>query len=281
MNPESIVLTVNQKKLLEELKTILDFGTIQIIKVDPRKKFRPRKRLLYTFMVSTHNYAEGIHCLLKEARTQSSEVLLRSLIESTINLAFVFIGRNESHAVRFLLEDEHDRKALGSKLSRFLNKYPYLINTNNDMFNPTHWTTFMNNRDIEINKISRKYRYSLGRLPDLRQRAVSVDSWEENKIGKSLPVRLEWVYLTMYWLFSLSTHLVARAENSFFDIDTSGNVTIDLSGRPEDVAKVSMTAYSIYYNALRIYGTKFGLFKIRDIKKFKDVRQKYIESAGN
>lgn len=269
-----LTLTDKQKQLLQDLTEILEFGYTELSKRSYPLKLRPRKTILISMMAAMQNYAEGILCLLKEGRTNSAELVVRSMVESFINLAYIYVGRNERNAVIFLLDDVHDRKRLGERIKKFLTDFPSYKTSFDSMKTPEEWDNFIAERLKEISQIGKKYPYTLTQLPDLRQRAQAHDRIQERKHKRELKTRLEWWYLTMYWYFSTLSHLGIRGLNTFFDVQ-NGQVYINASGRPEDMERIIVASYSIYYQFLRTFAKQFNLFDLKLLEKYKNTFLSY------
>jgi hypothetical protein len=261
-------LTDLQKLQLTHLAELVNFGGTRITSRPPSLKERPRKALILAMMVAIHNYTESIFILLSELRTNSAEALLRPLIESTINLSFIMIGRNERNAVRFILDDNFDRKIIAEKMMLFLLNNPKYKTSLDSMKTVDDWKKFINDREKEIAKIQKRYPYQLKQLPDLRARAKAYDDEIAPKRKRELKTRLEWWYLTMYWYFSGLTHLTTRGLGSFVSTDAMGNKSINLSGDPSSFERIVVTTYGIYFAFIRIYGLRYKIFTKDELKHF-------------
>ncbi|MDD3687806.1 MAG: DUF5677 domain-containing protein, partial [Bacteroidales bacterium] len=130
-------LTEKQTKIINSLAELLNFGGETIQNSNLSSKQRPRKKALILMFSAVHNYSESIFCLLKESRTHAAEVLLRPIFETYINLQFIYIGRNEKNAVKFLLEESYSKKNLIEKIQQFTEKNLNIDTTNN--YNDPKW----------------------------------------------------------------------------------------------------------------------------------------------
>jgi hypothetical protein len=140
-----------------------------------------------------------------------AEALMRTIIETYIKLHFIFMGRSQENAVRYLLDDEIDRKNLAKKINNYLRSHPD-VKESEPFFGDIDWESFIKDRESDISICKRKYpAYELKELPRLRQMAEFVDKENEKKTkdGK-LKYRLESWYLTYYWYFSNINHLNVR-----------------------------------------------------------------------
>lgn len=266
----TLKLNDEQKTLLSELKKLLDFGYDKFSKKEYSMKMRPRKTILFSMMGAMHNYAEGIHYLLLEARTNSAEVLFRPMLETLINLAYVYVGRNESKAVIFLLDDLYDKKKTAGKFRRFIKAHPRFKTSFGKMESAEDWDNFISDREKEIEKITKHYRYATRGLPNLRQRAEIYDKSREPKYKRELKNRLEWWYLTAYWYFSNLTHLGPTGLDSFFSKNPNGQLFVDVSGKPEDIKRIAIITYATYYQFLWSFNKNFKVVNSEELKEFKN-----------
>lgn len=148
----TLELTEEQKTILSELKNLLDFGYDQLSKQEYSMKMRPRKTILFAMMPAIHSYAEGIHHLLLEARTNSAEVLLRPMMEAFTNLAYTYVGRNERNAVIFLLEALYDKKETAEKFKQFISDHPKYKTSFEKMESIDDWDNFISSEKRKSKK---------------------------------------------------------------------------------------------------------------------------------
>jgi hypothetical protein len=268
-------LTLQQTEIINDLSMLLDFGgeIIQSYKFD--KNLRLRKVLLVAMIAAIHNYSEGINVLLKERRTNSIEVLLRPLIETTINCSYVFATRNLDNAKKFYVGDLRDKQNEYKQVKEYLLKYPNL-----EVFpeiKTRDWDKDIKEHEKAIRKILGKKHKAIHGLPNLRQRAESVDLEHDKLKKKILKNRLEWWYLTIYSYMSKVTHLSPRGLDTFYKIDSFGNIQILLSGNPDNVNRTAITTYALYFNILSIFAKQFNLYKKGQFQKFIDIKKKHAK----
>lgn len=277
---QTLVLSSKKQEVINDLNEILEFGFDVISSNTFKMDMKPKKSILLSMMGAVHSYASGILCLLREARTDAAEVLLRSLVESFINLNYVYLDRKQQNAIKFLMSDEYDRKALGKRIANYLKNNPDTKSESKELIDITQWKLFLKERQKSIDELIDKYPYAEKQLPGLRQRAVIVDNFNKKILkGKQL-LKLEWWYLMIYWLLSTITHLTPRGLNAFFYKDAYGKDVVNVSGKPNNIQRVGVTTFIIYYSFLRLFAIKFNLFKLDRISKFRFRIKYYSRNDG-
>lgn len=269
---KTLMLTEKQQKVLKELEELLEFGFTKISGIEVHLlKMRLKKGLVYFMTGAVHSYSDAILRLIREGKTAAANVILRSLIESYINLNYILLGRSELNALRFIIEDSVNRRKLGKDIKSFLEKNPsFETSMGRVMDDPKAWDRFIKERQDEIDFVKRKRKLKrLRNLPDLKQRAIEVDK----VVGKPT---LEWWYLTIYWLFSHYSHLKARGLNAFLvkRRDASGYL-FNLNGNLEDIEKIVVTTYAIYISFLMEMSKRFGVPTAVELKPYKQIFKSY------
>lgn len=268
------VLSDRQLILVEELQKLLDFGYLKVSKGNfDLKRMRSRKSLLFMMTGVVQSYSGSILSLLKNGQTNGAEVLLRPIVETFINLNYIFIFRSERNALRFIFDDEYDRRKLGNKIKKFLENHSSYKTNFDHMETPADWEKYIKERNKALKKLNtinkRKYHEELKELPSLYDRAVAVDKDTLTRTGK-LKNSLEWWYITMYWLFSGITHVTPRGMNSFIKKEDNGGYTFITDGKLESVERIAVTTFSLYYQFLRLMAKQFKLFPLSELTPFKE-----------
>ena len=261
------------EQFVTQLEELLDFGSKEISKVTLNlTRTTPRKSILYSMMGAIQNYASGILYLLKVSRTSCAEVLLRSLIESFIKLQFIFIGRSQKNALRFLIHDLFDRKKLAEDVIEFSIRRPDV-----DTILPQRdWEKFADEKKKEINYIKKKYPYQINNLPKLKELTKQIDEEKEKRTGGDLKGSMEWWYLSLYWYLSKITHMDARGLNTFITKDSYGNYMFNLLGTPEDAVRIVVATYGVYLYVLDNYLKRFG-GQSKSLKQYKAIFKSYTK----
>lgn len=260
-------LTTKQIKVINSLGEVLNFGANLIQDAQIPSKQRPRKKSLLIMFAAAHNYSESIFCLLDQGRTNAAEALLRPIFETYINLAFIYIGRNEKNAVRFLLEESYSKKKIAQKVVEFIEKNP-TVDTSFDIDDPD-WEDHIKAMNKNIKNAQKIYPYRLKQMPDLKQRCKFIDNYTKAKTKKPLKHSMEYWYVTMYWFFSNISHLDAAGLNTFVNEDENGNTNINISGDVSSVERVGIVTYTMYYQFLREIVIRFKLLPLFELRRFK------------
>ena len=278
------VLSTEQLKLVKELELLLDFGYSKISNGHFDLKMRSRKTVLFMMTGVVQSYSGAVLSLLKNGQTNGAEVLLRPIVETFINLNYIFIYGSEKNALRFIFEDEYDRRKLGNKIKKFLEKYPTYKTNFDHMDTPADWDKYIKERNKSIKKLNtinkRKYGEELKELPSLYDRAVAVDNDNIARTGK-LKNSLEWWYVTMYWLFSGITHITPREMNGFIKREDTGGYTFITDGNLNSVERVAITTFTLYYEFLRLMAKQFKLFPLVELIPFKKVIKDLRHKSAN
>lgn len=268
-----VILSVEQKELVEKLENLLNFGYSKISLGNYTLKMRSRKTILFMMTGVIQSYSGSVLTLLKNGQTNGAEVLLRPMVETFINLNYIFTGRSIENTIRFIADDEYDRRRLGKKVKEFLEKYPGYKTNFDHMDTPNDWSKYIEKRDKALKKINsvyvRRYRKQLKELPSLLDRAIAVDNDIKIRTGK-LKNSLEWWYITIYWLFSSLTHQTPRGLNSFIKKEAVG-YTFITDGDLDSIERIAITTFCLYYDFLRFMAKQFKLFPLKQLVPYKEV----------
>jgi len=267
------LLSPKQQTLVNELENFLNFGYSKISSGNFTLEMRSRKTILFMMTGVIQSYSGSVVTLLKNAQTNGAEVLLRPMVETFINLNYIFTGKSEENTLRFIADDEYDRRKLGNKVKGFLEKYPGYKTNFDHMDTPADGAIYIKERNKTLKKINtvyaRRYDKQLKELPSLLDMAIAVDKDIKTRTGK-LKNSLEWWYITIYWLFSSLTHQTPRGLNSFIKKETVG-YTFITDGNLDAVERIAVTAFSLYYEFLRLMAKQFRLFPLKELIPYRNV----------
>lgn len=237
-------LNQKQQALLVAFQELLEFGysVLESVQLHP-DKVRLKKKILYMMMGAVQSYSEAIYKLVCSSPIfdEATEVILRSLIEASINVDYIYSKRDESRARIFVVHSLRDRIEFAEKFKSFKEKYPDWKLAFDGFEELTDWEEFISNKEKEVKKIEKMYNQSFpSKFPSVRNRAICADNYLRRQ-GELVENRSqEALYVKYYKFFSHVAHLTFPGLERFFDRHDSA-VTID--GKLEDMERVASVAY--------------------------------------
>lgn len=265
---------------LNNLDNLLSFGNALVTsKRVNQGKIRAKKILLFSMFGIVQRISDGILCLLRQSRIGSAEILLRTILETYINLRYIYAVNNQKNAIKFLLEDTYENIEYGNRMIDFIKHCEENDINIKGMLSDHNWQGFLDIKNDELVYLRKKYkRYGNKRLPDLRERASIVDREFKKQKGFYSSNSLEWWYLQLYPYFSDLIHANARGLNNLYEKDENGEYFIDITGEKklnDGLIRISVTTYILYLDFLEIYVSQFGIKKPKDFANYKKIAKKY------
>lgn len=256
-----IELKEMDKVRLSLLAEMINTGSDEFSKKIKLDSLNIKQELLYLNFAAVNNYAEAIFKLCLDMRPHPAIVILRSIVESFINTAYILTHNSDKRAVLFVMEDSYYRNGLANEIINFLNKHPQFENgrfnrkTLNegitktseeiDFYKKRFKLNFKNKRDFESNYHSK-----------LIERAKAVDRRIKNP-------NFEHTYILVYRYFSEYGHLSMRGLDHFIKKDiVNGNHEI-MAGQDNEVDHIISMTYTMY------------LFFLSQLKKRKMLSSKF------
>lgn len=273
---QQITLTSEQQQYVNDLGRLLDFSRQQLSSTKIRlSKLKTRKRILFGMLIAAHNYTESIFVLLGGARTHACHGLLRSLLEIFINSRYIFTSRDFRIPARFALRGEEELLNKFEQMRKYRIEHPNL-DTNKETITDSKLYEAATAITENIETIRKKYP-NIRQAGDLRSRTRAVDKFNFRKFGK-IESPLEWHHLALYWYFSDFQHLSVRGLDKFFKITDQG-IEVLLSGDPDNVIPICVSAYAWYLGVLDSFSHQFGMPSRRDIKPYIDKFKSYAKES--
>jgi len=261
-----------QQNLVNQFGEILKFGSTLLSSTELNfTKVRFKKQLLFLVVCASQSYSESIFKLLRSEPyfDKASEVLFRSLVETFININYIYSGRTQRNAFIFIIDSIQEQIDFAEKHRSFWNKYPKWNLTFGHIKSPSDWDQFINEKELEIQKISKRYKYKIPKqIPDIRGRAIIFDEYLKKKKKLSERKSLEKYYVLYYKFFSQIAHLNSSGLNRFFVTDSNGQQRLMTDGSPEDVERIVSITYQIYFVLLRFFAKEYKLYKKEDFVQF-------------
>ena len=274
--------TAKQQKLIDGFGEILRFGSALFKSSElDFTKVRFKKQLLFLSVCACQSYSESIFKLLKDEPyfDKASEVIFRSLVETFININYVYAGRNQRNAFVFIIDSIKEQIDFAEKHKSFWNKYPKWNLTFGHINSTSDWDKFINDKELEIQKILKRYKYKIPKkIPDIRGRAIVFDEYLKKKKKFSERKSLEKYYVLYYKFFSQIAHLNISGLNRFFVTDENNQQRLSIDGSPDDSERVIAITYQIYFVLLRFFAKEFKLYKKDDFMRFEEFSKSILKS---
>ncbi len=271
-----------QQELVGQFSEILKFGSDLFRNSELNfTRVRFKKQLLFLTVCASQSYSESIFKLLRSEPyfDKASEVIFRSLVETFININYVYAGRNQRNAFVFIIDSIQEQIDFAEKHKSFWNKYPKWNLTFGHIKSPNDWDQFISDRESEIKIILKKYKYKIPKkIPDIRGRAIAFDEYLKKKKKLSKRQSLEKYYVLYYKFFSQIAHLNISGLNRFFVTDENNQQRLSIDGSPDDAERVITITYQIYFVLLRFFAKEFKLYKKDDFLKFEKFSKSILKS---
>lgn len=269
---QKITITEEQKKALAELDSLLAFGNSWITKIasDPHHiaSLGDRKKLLLSVFIAAHSHVDAISYMLKSYRTHSSEVVLRSILESYVSAAYIVSVNNDSRATDYILTEAHKKLENYKKMASYREKHPG-YNTEQDVYPDEEIQAGISQAEETIKAIKQKYPNA--RSVSTREKIAAVDT--KFGQGKKHYRPIEWSYFHTYHILCTSSHVTFDSLFSLFVQRDGDTLSFYLGGNPKRVALLTLSAYVFYLDMLNMLLPRFG-GKTGELKQFDDVLEK-------
>lgn len=273
-------LSKKQELLIKQFKDLLIYGYSKMQVIDLNwKKTRLKKKILYLIMGAAQSYSESILKLVTPFSHSSSvfdkaaEVLIRSLAETLININYIYSVRSEKRARIFVAHSTKDKLDFAVKYKKFMNKYPSWKLAFADKKTTSDWDNFISKKKKELKQVEKKYG-QITNMPKIRNCAELADKYL-NKTGKlNKKNSLESFYVNYYKFFSQMAHLTFPGLERFLNIEI---MSIEIDGKPEDMERIILIAYQIYFVLLVFFMKKFDFYSISEFEKFKKISKSLLK----
>ncbi len=266
-------LTEYQKELLKIFQEILQYGysKMSTIPLDYTKT-RQKKHLLYLIMGATHSYSESILKLLTPPNVydKAAEVLFRALIETQINLDYIFAGRSQRNAKIFLLHSLIDDIDFAEKYKKFISTHQTWKFDFGGMKSVQDWQTFIDKKEKDVFRIKKKNNIQVKKIPDLRSRAVEADKYLHSLKRLKQDSSLEFQYLNYYKFFSQISHLTMPGLERFFHKNPDGSRKLVIDGSRDDFERIGTVTFAIYCSILKFFLIHYRAYNPLEFKGYKD-----------
>ena len=265
-------LSIKQKNLLIKFHEILVYGDSKLRATELNyKKLRTKKQVLYFMMGAVQSYAESILKLVQPPTiyNKAAEVLLRSIIETLINLNYVYASRTQHNALLFMIYSTKDQIAFAKRYKKFMQQHPSWNLEFGYIKKPEDWDEFLKNKQKEIKLGEKYFKKSLSdKLPGIRERAEISDKYLKSKGKLTEKKSLEKYYVLYYQYFSQVAHLTMPGLERFTSYDENNHLRFDLDGKPDDIDRVVSVTYIIYFAILRFFLKEYKVFNKAEFEQF-------------
>ena len=262
---KTIFLSDEDVRSLGCLAEMIDAGAKEFTKKIKLDNLSLKQELLYFNFIAVNNYSEAVYVLCKDMRPYPAIVVLRSIVEAFINVAYILTHNSDKRALLFSMEDSYYRKGLTTEISVFLTKHPEY---EKDRFNREMFKGALEiiekelevyNKNLKL-KLKNKDDFKKHYHVDLIERAKAVD----RKLKKP---NFEYIYILVYRYFSEFGHLSMRGLDHFIIKKADGNHEATASQHTE-VRHIIATTYTMYLYFLSALKKRHLLDKNFPLSKF-------------
>jgi len=277
-NQPSLIFTDKDKKLLKNLKEIIDFGNSQITGSYNINSFNNKQLTIFLAFGAINNYSGAIYKLCEDFRAIPAIVLLRSVFEAYINIFYITKTNSDKRIVLFWIEAWKDRITMLNELTSFRKKYPNHKNIKSFMDESTVAQIKLETEQKIKNTRKNHKLTTKQKHPDLITVTRKLDQAipEKSRNGK-----FEYNYHILYRYFSPFAHLNASGINNFLKQKPDGSHDFITNQSNDLIGEVLASTFSFYLEFLsylkkyklldkKISLTKFNKMFRNDISKKKN-----------
>lgn len=177
----------------------------------------------------------------------------------------------------FIVESENDKIDFAKKHQALWKKYPNWKLEFGTIKKADDWDKFFQDKQQLIQKIEKRYKQPLSKLPNIVDRAIAFD--KQYKQNKKLPLdivvkrlerkSLEKYYVLYYKYFSQIAHLTMPGLEQFMRVDQNGRTWIDIDGETLDIERIVPVTFIVYMAILAHFLKQFNLYDRSGFEKFK------------
>ena len=262
---QKIVLKQRQIEGLANLDKLVAFGNTKITATAGQAQriahLGDRKKLLLTLSIAVHGHVSSMSYLLKEGRIDSSEVLLRSILEGYVNAAYIVSSNNDSRAANYVLTEEVAKLKNYKKMQKYRKDHPS-YDTGEDTYTDQDIQKGVEREVDVIDKI--KHKYLNAKEVTLREKLTAIDQKFSQRAKTYRP--MEWSYFHTYHILCKTSHVTFDSLLSLFE--RSGNeLAFYMGGNPKRIPLLTLSAYALYLDMLNMFLPRFG-GKSSQLKQF-------------
>lgn len=266
-------LSNKQEEFLQNFAEILEYGSSKIqssnIKIG---SIRAKKELLYFMMGATQSYSEALFKLISPPHIydKAAEIMFRSLIETFINLNYIFNCKTQNHAQIFTFDSILDKIDFAKKYKRLMLEHPnWDLEFSSEIKVASDWDREIDRMEKKIGDIEHRYKIKAPKkIPDLKTRAKESDEYQNSKGKLKKKNSLEYYYVAFYKFFSQVTHLTASGIERFAFIDSNKDLIFVTDGNGKDVERIVPVAYVIYFVILKFFLDEFRIYDRSEFARF-------------
>jgi len=245
---------------LEELKRLSQYCSelLRLENIDPTDLYS-RKAYTYSLFIFGLSFVDGLITLAERGQARSMEPLVRGLQEAWINSMFVYSTRCNVWMYYLLLQDElqtakkHRQFYADGKIEKV--RYEKRSKESRRMI------SLIDQRYKELPLIPKvitvKDQSLHTRKLNLKQRCQIIDHYRSLKPRKSKTTLISQIehYELVYGHLSGTSHVTPLALNSLYRRDSSGNLSVDISGGNDRryMGVLLMNGYLYYYWLMRLF----------------------------
>lgn len=234
-------------------------------------KHRARKGFVFQYTGAAHGLVRSILELLKTTQTNSATILLRTIFEVYVRLVYLFCAKGQQNVLKGAIESFRGKINGTKNLEKFLNDNPHfkgVIDVPALIHMIPEWEKYKKRAE---NMFAKRYGTNNYEMPKTLKGIVKeIDEWNNiTHPSKNNKNNLMWNYLTVYWLWSLNVHLDMDGLNSYMENGSNGWQFL-IEGHPDEVEKIAVTTYALYFNILKIFSDQFGVPTITELKPYKE-----------
>lgn len=270
-----MLLTEHQKEIISALRGLLIYGGDKLSSTSMDfKKVRSKKQVLFLMMGAAQSYSEAILKLLASPPMydKASEVLFRALMETAINLGYIYSDRSQLRALTFMIYSSEDKIDFANKHKKLMQKYPTWDLVFGTIAKPEDWDNFIDQENKKIDKVEKYFKKQLrGKFPPLTVRAERADAYLKQKGKLTEKTSLESQYVHYYKHFSQVSHLTMPGLEQFFRTNSSGGRSYAVDDDGEGIERIGTVVFAFYLDFLRFFLKEY---KIYDKDEFKSYARK-------
>lgn len=248
-----------ENNLVNELENLINLGHKQIEKyakvphTKDAKKDLHRATLLQNVGIA-HHLTIGIVAVAKKGSPEVGIILLRTLLEVSINVIYFSADKSGKRARSFYLSAEKKRRGVIISWLKFIDKYPEY---EKKLKSKKELENFLKQLNSDIASIEK----SFGKLhfPNLRARAEKTDKLKKKPDN-------EFMYITVYKHFCDFAHMSATGLHILLE-KSEDAVTFLVQPHNKGLEMLLFSACGLYIGFLEAFNEQYSLPSNKKLKK--------------
>ncbi len=270
---KKFVPSSKEKDLIIKLELLTKFGYSQL--VDHLKVPQTQDSIkdlyhatLFQYIGIAHHLTVGITKIAKSGLPEVGLILLRTLIELSINVMYIQFDKTGRRSRAFYLDAEKSKRKIIKEWLEFVKRHPEYQSKLKDT--KTGLESKLIKKDKDIKKLENLY--GKLRFPSIKERAIAIDK------SRGLPDN-EFMYIAVYKYFCDFTHMSASGFNVLLEKSESATRFL-LDPHHKGLDMLIISTYGLYLGFISFLNEYFDISAKKELDKFDAMFKEFLETSN-